>query len=64
MIVPAGVLLAGELMEAVAKTVDALVLGEAGLVERLGEAFVFLLFLEDAGDADFYEFVEVAGGDG
>jgi hypothetical protein len=63
-IIPAGVLLFDELVEMVAKTIEMLILGEASLIEGLGEALVFFELLKDAGYADFYEFVEVAGGDG
>jgi hypothetical protein len=51
-------------MEAVAEALYAVVLGEAGIIDLLREADAFFELLQNAGDADFYELIEVAGGDG
>jgi hypothetical protein len=63
-VVPAGGLVEGELVEVVAETVDTFVLGEAGIIDVLGVPKAFFNALQNSGDADFDELVEVAGGDG
>jgi hypothetical protein len=63
-VVPAGALIVGEVMEAVAEAVHALILREASGVDVLGKAEAFFELLEDTGDTDLDELVEVAGGDG
>jgi hypothetical protein len=63
-LIPAGGLVEGELVHAVAEAIDALLGGEAPFVGNLWEAFAVFELLEDAGDADLDELIEVAGGDG
>jgi hypothetical protein len=63
-VVPAGVLVKGELVKVVAETVDTFVLGEAGVIDVLGVAEAFFNALQDAGYANLDELIEVAGGDG
>jgi hypothetical protein len=63
-VVPAGGLFAGKVMEPVAEFVEASGGSEAAFVGLLGKAEGFFELLEDAGDADFDELVEVAGGNG
>jgi len=63
-IVPAGGLSVVELVEAVADALHALMLGESASVEVMREVEAFFEALQDTGDADLDELVEVAGGDG
>ena len=61
---PGAVLIESEGMEHVAEADESLVGGKAAFVGFLWRADGFFHCLQGAGDADFYELVEVAGGDG
>jgi hypothetical protein len=63
-VIPAGGLIVGELVKAVAEAIHALVLGEAAGVTLRGQAEAFFEPLQDARDTDLDELVEIAGGDG
>ena len=62
--IPADGLIECELMQTLAEAVHTLLLTEAAGVERMGQAMAFFQALEDAGDANLYELVKVAGGNG
>jgi len=63
-IIPAGVLVVGELMEALAEAIYALIRGESGFIGLLEQAHALFKLLQDSCDTDLDEFIEVAGGDG
>jgi hypothetical protein len=63
-VIPAGTLILVELMEALTDMLQALFLSKSTWIEGLGQTKALFKLLEDAGDADLNELVEVAGGDG
>ena len=63
-VVPAIGLVEGEAVQVAADAVEALGAGEAAGVDALGEAEAFFKALEDPGDANLDELIQVAGGDG
>jgi hypothetical protein len=63
-VVPAGGLVVVELVEAIADALHSLMLGESPSVKVMGKVEAVFEALQDAGNADLDELIEVAGGDG
>jgi hypothetical protein len=63
-VVPAGTLIVGEQVELGAEAVHALILRQSTCIYVRGEADSFLELLQDTGNSNLNELVEVTGGDG